>query len=198
MGPHLSLEYVYINGIRIDRCRRTCNIRKLASIWPNVRTLSMPSQSASIRELEEFAALPSLRHLTVNLDLKHPDLPTELDFECTTLETLTSSGPVRLSTVYKDLSLSARVLLSLWPSLERVTWSDEDPARTQLAHFFNSEVLPFNRKLLFGTHRDDAESSANMSKKEMKALFKLVMEDVEEADSDSDVDTYFSEESGSE
>ncbi|KDN36076.1 hypothetical protein RSAG8_11098, partial [Rhizoctonia solani AG-8 WAC10335] len=78
MGPHPSLEHIHIGGIRINKeSRRICHsIRDLASIWPNVRTLSMPSQHASIRDLEAFATLPCLRHLTVNLNLKHPALPS--------------------------------------------------------------------------------------------------------------------------
>ncbi|CUA76192.1 hypothetical protein RSOLAG22IIIB_12106 [Rhizoctonia solani] len=195
MGPHLSLEHIHISGIRINRDH--CFIRKLAALWPNVRTLSMPSQSASLKELEEFARLPSLRHLTVNLSLKYPDYVTRPDFERGPLKTLKSSGPVRLSTSYKDLSLSANALLVLWPSLERVSWSDEDPTRTQMADFFNSEVLRFNREFLFGEPRDVAQLSATKRAKEMRSLFRLVKEGLEEVDSDSDADADTDPEEGS-
>ncbi|KDN36077.1 hypothetical protein RSAG8_11099, partial [Rhizoctonia solani AG-8 WAC10335] len=191
MGPHPSLEHIHISGIRINKeSRRLCHsIRNLASIWPNVRTLSMPSQHASIRDLEAFATLPCLRHLTVNLNLKRPVLPEKPDFERAPLETLTSSGPVRLSARYKDLLLSASALSLLWPSLQRVTWSDEDPARTQMAGFFNSEVLRFSREFLCENAQGDAKLSVTKGPRELKTLFKLVIEDVEAADSDSDTDT---------
>ncbi|KDN41800.1 hypothetical protein RSAG8_07171, partial [Rhizoctonia solani AG-8 WAC10335] len=112
MGLHPSLEHIHLDGIRIDKTwRRKSNLRYIrrvpGSIWPNVRTLSMPSQSASIRELEDFATLPSLTHLTVNLDLKYPYFPAKPGFTCAPFKILTSSGPVRLSTDFEDISLSA-------------------------------------------------------------------------------------------
>ncbi|CAE6460010.1 unnamed protein product [Rhizoctonia solani] len=187
MGPHPSLEFIYLDGIRINKeFRRTCHsIRELAPIWPNLINLSMSSQQASIRELKDFATLPSLVHLTVKLNLKYPYLPEESGLNGAPLKLLTSSGPVRLSTVYKDLMLSANALLLLWPSLERVTWSDRDPGRMQLAEFFNSEVLRFTKEFLFGTPKE-AQLSATKSAKEMKVIFKLIREDLEEVDSDSD------------
>ncbi|KEP49932.1 hypothetical protein V565_090140 [Rhizoctonia solani 123E] len=190
MGLHPFLESVHLDGIRIDKgYRRACHaIRDLAAIWPNVHTLSMPSQHASIRDLEDFATLPSLRHLTVKLDLKYPYLPTKPEFKIAPLKSLTSSGPVRLSATYKHLSLSADALLRLWPSLQQVTWTDEDTSRMEMAHFFNSQVLPFSRKCPFGTPRR-AQLPATRKARKMKAFFKLILEDLEEADSDSDPDS---------
>ncbi|CUA76191.1 hypothetical protein RSOLAG22IIIB_12105 [Rhizoctonia solani] len=191
MGPHSLLEDVRLDGIRIDKeDRRICHsIGDLSSIWPNVHTLSMPSQHASIRDLEDFATLPSLRHLTIKLNLKDPYLPAKPDFKAAPLKTLTSSGPVRLSTIYEDLYLSARALLILWPSLERVIWSDEDPTRMKLADFFNSEVLRFSRESVFGIPQEGAQMSANESMREMKALFKSIPKDSCELGSDSDSDS---------
>ncbi|CAE6364598.1 unnamed protein product [Rhizoctonia solani] len=109
MGPHSLLKDLRLDGIRIDKgYRRVHTIRNLSSIWPNVQSLSMPSQHASIRDLEDFATLPSLRHLTVKLNLKLPYLPAKPDFKAAPLKRLTSSGLVRLSTIYEDLYLSAR------------------------------------------------------------------------------------------
>ncbi|CAE7223799.1 unnamed protein product [Rhizoctonia solani] len=191
MGLHPSLEHVYLDGIRIKkRYRRDSRpFRRLAVIWPNVQTLWMPSQHASLQELKDFARLTSLSHLTVKLNLGDPRLPAELKFKSAPLETLTSSGPVRLSTTYKDLSLSARALLRLWPSLRQVAWSDKDHERTQMADFFNSQVLRFNREKLFRGLEEDVRLSATQSTTEMKARFKLILEDVEQPDLDSDTDS---------
>ncbi|KAG8707257.1 hypothetical protein FRC11_007560, partial [Ceratobasidium sp. 423] len=209
MGPHPSLEYVHLDGIRIPKDFRRAHrsIYGLAAIWPNVRTLTMPSQHASIRDLEDFATLPSLVHLTVKLNLEHPYLPEVSEFELAPLKRLTSSGPVRLGSVYKNLMRSAHqlntfnpttsALLSLYPLLEQVTWSDGDPARMQLAEFFNSEVLRFTREFLFGSPPKDARSSARKSAKEMKVPFRLIVEDLEEVASDSDSDSETEEGSGS-
>ncbi|CAE6364579.1 unnamed protein product [Rhizoctonia solani] len=110
MGLHPLLTTISLDGIRIDKeQRRTCDaIRGLSPIWPNARTLSMPSQHASLRDLVDFARLPSLRYLTVRLNLKYPYIPANSGFKAAPLKVLMSSGPVRLSTTYKDLCLSAR------------------------------------------------------------------------------------------
>ncbi|KAG8762326.1 hypothetical protein FRC11_009851 [Ceratobasidium sp. 423] len=191
MGPHPELECIHLRGIRLDKVSRReyPGICQLASIWPNVRTLSMPSQSASIRELEDFATFLNLTHLTVNLDLKSPYRPEKPELGALPLKTLTSSGPVRLSTDYREISLSAVGLLRLWPSLQCVAWSDDDPARIQLAEFFNSEVLGCNRTSMFGVPREAAKLSARRRKRELKVHFTQMVEDLQEADgwnSDSD------------
>ncbi|KAH7333813.1 hypothetical protein B0J17DRAFT_631378 [Rhizoctonia solani] len=148
--PYPSLEYIHLGGIRIDkRWRRNpiyrC-IRDLASVWPNVRTLLMPSQSASVKELGEFTTLPSLVHLTLNLDLKYPYFPDKPSFKRAHLKTLTSSGPVRFGIDYDDISLCA----ALWPSLECLIWSDKDPIRIELAELFNAKVLGSSDHALLG------------------------------------------------
>ncbi|CAE6407139.1 unnamed protein product [Rhizoctonia solani] len=192
MGPHPSLENIHLGGIRIDkqsrRSRFRC-IRDLGPIWPNVRTLSMPSQSASLKELEDFATLPSLTRLTLNLDLKYSYLPAKPDFKRAPLKVLTSSGPVRLSTEYEDISLCAVALLRLWPSLTCVTWSDDDPARKELAEFFNSKILKCVKESGFGQPQADGKLSAGKRLKRFQVHFEQIVEDLEETDgwnSDSD------------
>ncbi|CUA76190.1 Clustered mitochondria protein homolog [Rhizoctonia solani] len=192
MGLHPALENIYLSGIRIDkhwrRSRFLC-IRDLGPIWPNVRILSMPHQSASISELEDFATLPSLTHLTLNLDLKHPYIPAKPNFKRAPLKVLTSSGPVRLSTDYEDISLCAVALLRLWPSLTCATWSDDDSARKELAEFFNSKILKCVKKSRFGQPQADAKLSARKRLKGFKVHFEQIVEDLEETDgwnSDSD------------
>ncbi|KAH7333812.1 hypothetical protein B0J17DRAFT_631377 [Rhizoctonia solani] len=185
-GPDASLECIHIDGMRIGKEFRH-SLPRLASIWPNVRTLSMPSQHASLKGLEHSGTLPSFRHLIVKLNLACPYPLTKPGFERAPLETLTSSGPVRLSTVYKDLSLSAHV-----------TWSDKDPARLQMADLFGSQILRFNREFLYGGPREVARPATTKTAREMKVPFKLILEKLEEVDSDSDTDPDTEEGVGSE
>ncbi|CAE6419048.1 unnamed protein product [Rhizoctonia solani] len=142
----------------------------------------MPSQSASIQELEDFATLPSLVHLTLNLDLKYPYFPEKPSFKRAPLKTLISSGPVRLSMDYDDILLCAAALLRLWPSLECLGWSDEDPIRMELAEFFNSKILRCVRKSMFGWPRADAKVSSRRRLRKLKVSFEQIIEDFEETD----------------
>ncbi|CAE6457004.1 unnamed protein product [Rhizoctonia solani] len=133
MGPHPLLEYVHLDGIRIDKDyrRNFDSIRKLAAIWPNVRTLLMPSQHASIRDLEDFVRLPSLKYLTVKLNLKYPDPHLGLSakprpgFALSPLQSLTSSGPLRLGISHENITLCAgKVALSHGAQVPMVHASD--------------------------------------------------------------------------
>ncbi|KAG8695434.1 hypothetical protein FRC08_007835, partial [Ceratobasidium sp. 394] len=75
----LPLEYALICGAKVvpiwEERKHPCEI--LASIWPNIQELHWPDQPATSRDLAYFAALPSLRHLTLNIKLM--PAPTEIE-----------------------------------------------------------------------------------------------------------------------
>ncbi|CAE7223793.1 unnamed protein product [Rhizoctonia solani] len=193
MGPHPSLEHVYLDGIRIHKAyrREYRSFRDLAVIWPNVRTLSMPSQHATLRELEDFATLPSLSHLTVKLNLRGSYFPGNPDFKTAPLRMLTSSGPVRLSPIYEDLSRSAGALLRLFPFLQGVSWSDDDPTRERLARFFNSEMLRFHKQFALNDSPEDIQLSVACSRgiKEKQTSLGYIIGGLIQAELDSDSDS---------
>ncbi|CAE6436291.1 unnamed protein product [Rhizoctonia solani] len=142
MGVNTSLTHVYLGGMYFEMSPDYSCVPGLIRIWPNLQTLSIPSQPASIEELKSFAGFPKLLKLTVALDLDSPSSHTPSLSRSThaPLTILASSGRVRLSDDNPELHTRVSELLCLWPSLQSVTWIDSNSARMNQARVLNQII----------------------------------------------------------
>ncbi|CAE6416928.1 unnamed protein product [Rhizoctonia solani] len=113
-------------------------LENLVLFFPSASTIKVPDFSLKLSELHYFARLPKLVHLAIGLDASPPREPfphqvdpmTEVapDFQLLEID----ASPADLTV---DLSPLSRYLLSIWPNLDQVAWTqgrapgDEDYQR---------------------------------------------------------------------
>ncbi|EUC63987.1 hypothetical protein RSOL_434050 [Rhizoctonia solani AG-3 Rhs1AP] len=102
-------------------------LERLVSFFPLASTIKMPNCFLSLAELHCFSRLPNLVHLAINIfPVGVSTLPQALQPDsiqaALNLQVLEiASSPTSLSV---DLSPLARYLLSVWPNLKRVIWTE--------------------------------------------------------------------------
>ncbi|KAG8682929.1 hypothetical protein FRC08_014641, partial [Ceratobasidium sp. 394] len=112
----LHLEDIYLNDAALDF--------DLASVWPLVTRLCIPQQPAPPAILSRFAAVPGLQYLELRLDLRKPMLG--YNHSASPLAVLSAGPASGICWGFKDLDLTTRALLDVFPNLTRVAWPKPD------------------------------------------------------------------------
>ncbi|KAG8704639.1 hypothetical protein FRC09_003415 [Ceratobasidium sp. 395] len=136
--PLPSLETVFLDGVNLPITMP--GALRYETTWRQVTSLSMPFHRAWIHTLVDFARLPNLQHLTLELSLS-TDFAGETESDDSSqdgdrhpvgvkLNTLEGSANSRLfgkqgvkdPLARRETDELARRILTTWPNLQRVVW----------------------------------------------------------------------------
>ncbi|KAF8598205.1 hypothetical protein BDV93DRAFT_526902 [Ceratobasidium sp. AG-I] len=121
----LPLKELHLREATLGVHTPATSFQDLKDFLPNVVILELPNQICTLKELYEFARLPNLKRLVVDLSLRTPDpqdpIPHPVNSN-SNFRILESNYGVD---VVGDIHAMARRLLSMWPGLRLVKWSAE-------------------------------------------------------------------------
>ncbi|CAE6493492.1 unnamed protein product [Rhizoctonia solani] len=127
---------------------------RLLSFFPLASTIKMPDCLLNLAELHYFSQLPNLVHLAIDIfpvgvstlpqTLQSDSIKAALNFQVLEI----ASSPTNLSV---DLSPLARYLLSIWPNLRRVIWTEGRGPEEEDREI--SKVIANALNALISTHR---------------------------------------------
>ncbi|KAG9080600.1 hypothetical protein FRC06_006374 [Ceratobasidium sp. 370] len=116
----LSLHYIGFAHDALDM--------DLATIFPSLTRLEMPSRLVSLATLPYFTRIPSLQYLELCLDLRNEVVLGLDDAGQYDLTTLATGAGGEICTTFDDMDSVARILLSMWPNLTCLAWPRPDEA----------------------------------------------------------------------
>ncbi|KAG8743228.1 hypothetical protein FRC10_000229 [Ceratobasidium sp. 414] len=112
----LQIETLHLNGISLG----VHIFQDPLLDWSHLKELHLPQQHVTLGNLHNFAALPSLVHLKLSLNLSDKAVLPDQIWENRLLHTLESSEPSKYTCYFRLADDVASMLLKIWPNLREI------------------------------------------------------------------------------
>ncbi|KAG9074560.1 hypothetical protein FS749_013860 [Ceratobasidium sp. UAMH 11750] len=126
------LQRLPLQSLRLGQIRISDYDSDLASIWPSVTHLHIPQHYTSFHTFPRFAALPALKHLELDLDLKTVPAYEPRSIQPSALTVLEAGPWSAVTSDSKELDTVAHLLLDIWSNLTHVVWPEPKASDDEL------------------------------------------------------------------